>query len=137
MPRGVCGHVSKPCLNMYFSGYRLVTHCTLGRTQHRAPLTPDTSSDLSLSIYIYICIIYIYIYMYSPARNHPVGAKDYTPESTEVKFRRKTPLRFHWSTPVEVHWKGDRPFEDAKVKFRRKMPLKVRWKVPLRIHDAF
>ena len=34
-----------------------------------------------------------------------VRAKDYTPETTKVKFHWKVPLKVHWKFPVKIHGK--------------------------------
>ena len=40
-----------------------------------------------------------------------VGANNYPPEVTKVKFHRKTPPKIHWTVLVTVHWESDNPLE--------------------------
>ena len=45
-----------------------------------------------------------------PLRAVPsLGANDYTPDLTRVKFHEKMSLRIHWTLPVKIHWKSDNP----------------------------
>ena len=48
-----------------------------------------------------------------PRGREAVGAKDYTPEFTKVKFHWKIRLIIHWAIPVKIHWGSDNPLENT------------------------
>ena len=56
--------------------------------------------------------VYIYIYIYILL----VGAKDYTPEITKVKFHWKMPREIHWTIPIKTHWRSDNPLGNTTEK---------------------